>query len=124
MSKLRNAGAGAITIMGLVFGLSGAHAQTPQPPMGHMPGMGGSSKSEEKAEIVSGTGTVVAVNAAERKITLDHDPIQSLGWPAMKMDFATAASVDLSSIKIGSKVSFVLGGVKGSYTVQSIRPAQ
>lgn len=124
MPKFRNAAAAANTMVSLWFAVSGAHAQAQQTPMDQMPGMASSFYGEPKAEIASGTGTVVAINAAQRKITLDYDPIQAMGWPAMKMEFATGASVDLRLIKIGSRVNFIFGGPKGSYTVQSIRPAQ
>jgi hypothetical protein len=33
----------------------------------------------------SGTGTLTALNATTRKVTLDHGPIPAIKWPAMKM---------------------------------------
>jgi Cu(I)/Ag(I) efflux system protein CusF len=42
----------------------------------------------------------------------------------MKMEFATARSVDLSKVKVGDKVRFTLSGSGNSYTVQSISPEQ
>jgi Cu/Ag efflux protein CusF len=42
----------------------------------------------------------------------------------MKMEFATAPSVDLSKIKAGDKVQFMLSGSGSTYTVQSNSPAQ
>ena len=85
-----------------------------------MPGMG---KTKE-ATTASGTGTVTAVNAARRKVTLDHGPIDEIKWPAMKMEFATAPSLELSKVKVGDKVRFTLSGSGSSYTVQSITPEQ
>jgi Cu/Ag efflux protein CusF len=70
--------------------------------MDNMPGMGGGG--QEVATTASGTGTVTAVNAATRKVTLDHGPIPEIKWGRMKMEFATAPSVDLSKIKAGDKV--------------------
>ena len=49
-----------------------------------------------QATAVSGTGTVTAVNTAGRKVKLDHGPIPAVKWPAMKMEFSTAPSIDLS----------------------------
>ena len=70
------------------------------------------------------TGTVNAVDPAQHKINLSHQPIPSLGWPAMTMDFPVAPSVDLSRIKPGSRVSFSLEkGKDGMYQVQSVQPA-
>ena len=75
--------------------------------------------SEAKA-----TGTVNSIDAAQHKINLSHQPITSLGWPAMTMDFNVARSVDLSRIKAGSRVDFSLEkGEDGMYEVQSVQPA-
>jgi Cu/Ag efflux protein CusF len=72
----------------------------------------------------SGTGTVAAVNTSARKVTLNHGPLPAINWPAMKMEFAVAPSVDLSKVKPGDKVTFTLSGSKSSYTVQSMAPAK
>ena len=74
------------------------------------------------AKSASGTGTVVAVNAAAKKITFNHGPMPEIDWPAMKMEFPVAAAVDLSKVKTGDKVKFTLTGSGKSYTVQSITP--
>jgi Cu(I)/Ag(I) efflux system periplasmic protein CusF len=84
--------------------------------MQNMPGMG----APAQATAVSGTGTVAAVNTVDRKVTLDHGPIPAIKWPAMKMEFPTAQSVDLSKLKAGDKVKFTISGSGNSYTVQSI----
>ena len=68
------------------------------------------------------SGTVTALNAADHKITFDHGPIPAIDWPAMKMEFAVAPSVDLAKVKTGDKVNFTLSGSGGTYTVQSITP--
>jgi Cu(I)/Ag(I) efflux system periplasmic protein CusF len=102
----------------LPFG--GLHAQGMQPKMNQMPGMG----DPKQGTTASGSGTVTAVNAANRKITFDHGPIPEIKWPAMKMEFPVASSVDLSKVKTGDKVRFTLSGSGSSYTVQSISPSQ
>ena len=88
--------------------------------MKNMPGMG----KTKQAMTASGTGTVAAVNSARRKVTLDHGPIAEIKWPAMKMEFTTAPSVELSKVKVGDKVRFTIRGSGSSYTVQSISPEQ
>ncbi|GAB6846150.1 Cu(I)/Ag(I) efflux system protein CusF [Methylorubrum rhodinum] len=94
-------------------------------PMGDMPGMSGKAGAESgKQQTASATGTVSAVNASQHKVTFDHEPIPAINWPAMHMEFPVAQSVDLSKVKPGEKVKFTLSGSKGSYTVQSITPAQ
>ena len=98
----------------MLIASSTLHAQD----MKQMPGMG----SPKQATAASGTGTVTAVNAASRKITLDHGPMPDIKWPAMKMDFAVAPSVDLSKVKTGDKVQFTISRAGNSYTVESIAP--
>ena len=82
------------------------------------------SKDAPKAAVksASGTGTVIALNAAGKKITFDHGPMPEIDWPAMKMEFPVASSVDLSKVKTGDKVRFTLTGSGKNYTVQSISP--
>jgi Cu(I)/Ag(I) efflux system protein CusF len=106
-----------IAVASVLFAWDHARAQMK---MDNMPGMGGA----QKTTTASGTGTVTAVDTASRKVTLDHGPIPAIKWPAMKMEFATAPSVDLSKIKTGDKVRFTLSGSGSTYTVQSIGPAQ
>ena len=74
------------------------------------------------ATTATATGTITALNAADHKITFDHGPIPAINWPAMKMEFAVAPSVDLAKVKTGDKVNFALSGSGGTYTVQSIMP--
>ena len=114
----------ATLLLGIASGLLAAadvRAQGMQK-MDNMPGMSGGG--QKAATTASGTGTVTAVDAATRKVTLDHGPIPEIKWGRMKMEFATAPSVDLSKIKVGDKVQFTLSGSGSTYTVQSISPAQ
>jgi Cu/Ag efflux protein CusF len=96
-------------------------AQCMSPAMNTMPGMGGVQQDNKTA---TGVGTITAVNPAGRKVTLDHGPIPDINWPAMKMEFATEPSGDLSKVRLGDKVRFTLSGSGNSYTVQSMSPAQ
>jgi Cu/Ag efflux protein CusF len=90
-----------------------------QKSMDRMPGMG----DARQGTTASATGTVTAINAADRKIIFNHGPIPEIKWPAMKMEFPVLPSVDLSKVKVGDKVRFILSGSGNSYTVQSISPA-
>ena len=90
-----------------------------QKSMDRMPGMG----DTKQGTTASATGTVTALNMTDRKITFNHGPIPEIKWPAMKMEFGAAPSVDLSKVKVGDKVRFTLSGSGNSYTVQSISSA-
>jgi Cu(I)/Ag(I) efflux system protein CusF len=71
-----------------------------------------------------GTGTVNSVDPTQHKVNLSHNPIPEIGWPAMTMDFPVAASVDLKSIKPGTRVNFTIEqGQGGMYEIRAIAPA-
>lgn len=113
----------ALTLaIGITSALSGEVLAQGMNNMGTMPGMGDAKQAPVKSG--TGTGTVTAVNAAARKVTLDHGAMPSIPWPAMKMEFPVATSVDLSKVKTGDKVEFTLSGSGSSFTVQSITPGK
>jgi Cu/Ag efflux protein CusF len=120
--SLRAVLASALISATLTLPVSGALAQMSD--MKKMPGMGDSKMSDtKKTTTADATGTITALSAANHKITFDHGPIPDINWPAMKMEFAVAPSVDLAKLKTGDKVKFTLSGSGGTYTVQSISPA-
>jgi Cu/Ag efflux protein CusF len=89
---------------------------------GHSPGPVAQAAGAKPA----GVGTVNGVNAARRTVNLSHEPIPSVGWPAMTMDLPVAPSVDLTAVKPGTRVTFTLArGADGLYLIDSIvsRPA-
>lgn len=110
----------SMLLIGMALALLTAGEASAQGMQKDMPGMG----SAKKATTASGIGTVTAVNVPNRKVTLDHGPMPAINWPAMKMEFAVAPSIDLSKVKTGDKVNFTLSSSGNSYTVQSINPAQ
>jgi Cu(I)/Ag(I) efflux system periplasmic protein CusF len=99
---------------------------------GHEGRSAGNSKSEPAGKVqlvhndgsdAHATGTVNSVDPAQHKINVSHQPIPSLGWPAMTMEFPVAPSVSLNGIKPGSRVNFSLEkGKDGMYQVQSVQP--
>jgi Cu/Ag efflux protein CusF len=89
-----------------------------------LPENGGDQLAHEGHDDAHATGTVNSVDAAQHKLNISHNPIPDIGWPAMTMDFAVAPSVDLKSVKPGSKVNFTLEkGQNGMYEVHSVQPA-
>ena len=109
----------AILVFAALVSPAEVRAQGMQPNMKQMPGMG----DAKQGATASATGTVIAVNIADRKITFNHGPISEIKWPAMKMEFPVGPSVDLSKVKVGDKVRFTVSGSGNSYTVQSVSPA-
>ena len=67
---------------------------------------------------VEGTGVVKKIDAKTGAVTIAHDPIKALNWPAMTMPFKVADKVLLAKVKVGAKVRFDLSG----QTITAIRP--
>ena len=55
-----------------------------------------------------GTGKVVFVDKANLTVKLAHEPIKSLNWPGMTMDFKVANAALLEGINAGDAVAFEL----------------
>lgn len=73
----------------------------------HEPRTGPGSPSEESSHVTHwGEGTIKAMDFAHATITLAHDPIASLQWPAMTMDFRFLEPTLLQSFKPGQRIRF------------------
>jgi len=68
-----------------------------------------------------GVGVVKDINAASGVVTLAHEPIKSLNWPAMTMGFKVKDKTLLDNVKPGSKVDFTLVQAGKDYIVTSIK---
>jgi Cu/Ag efflux protein CusF len=78
---------------------------------------------DSKATIQShqGKGTINSLDAKAGKIYLSHEPIASLDWPAMTMDFDVQDKALLTNLKPGQKVTFKLVEPrKGKYVISEI----
>ncbi len=70
----------------------------------------------------TGEGSVMWVKKRSGKIKLDHGPIKSIGWMAMKMVFGVKDKGILKGIKEGDKVSFVFYKAgEGDFVVTGIK---
>jgi len=61
----------------------------------------------QKTDIV-GVGVIKNVKVAEHQLTISHQPIRALQWPAMTMDFSVVKEIDLSQLKPGNTIQFHL----------------
>lgn len=75
---------------------------------------------------IAAVGTVRAVDAANRSVTIEHAPIRALGWPSMTMEFQAAPGVDLSAVRPGARVGFTLGApdADGNRPVETLEPGR
>ena len=70
---------------------------------------------------ITGKGQVVLISKDKSKVTLKHEPIPAIQWPAMTMEFKVKSSPVLAKTKVGDKVSFTLAPDGKDYMVSSIK---
>ena len=81
-------------------------------PLAAQPMAGMEMKNETEQTSHQGTGKVVSMDRAKLRIKLAHEPIKSLGWSAMMMDFSVVKASLLDGLKEGDAVQFELGKTK------------
>ena len=84
----------------------------------NMPGMAGLHDTQPAD--AQGMGMVKAIDTAKGTITLQHEAIAAIGWPAMTMPFKVASPDLLKQVKVGDKVRFTLHPAGMASTVTSI----
>lgn len=77
--------------------------------------------STSLSPVYRGVGKVE--KASPESLTLSHQPIPELKWPAMTMDFGKSRPEDFSDIKVGQDVEFSFKESKDGYTLETIVPA-
>lgn len=68
-----------------------------------------------------GTGVVMNVDQPKGLVTLSHEPIASLGWPAMTMDFSVADKSLFGKLAKGKKVKFEFIKQHNQYVITGVR---
>lgn len=72
---------------------------------------------------ISARGTINSIDASMRVLNISHEPIKALNSQKMTMDFGVAPHVDLSSLRVGSKIAFTLTRRDGDlYIIDAIKP--
>jgi Cu(I)/Ag(I) efflux system periplasmic protein CusF len=79
------------------------------------------SETSAKPAISEGVGVVDAVDKAKGSVTLSHEPIASLGWPAMTMDFSVEDKRLFSKLATGKKVRFQFVKQHNHYVVTAVK---
>src|SRR6266852_4158233 len=98
-----------------------AHAQS-----GGMQGMemkGMDKKEAKKSEAKShhAVGVVKSVDAGKGTLTLDHEPVASMKWPAMTMTFKAKDKKMLESLAPGKKVEIDFVQQGNDYFITSVK---
>ena len=78
------------------------------------------SKSR-KAMRHQATAVVKDVDAANGKVTLAHEPVKSLKWPAMTMGFAVKDKMLFDKLTVGKKVKVELMQQGSEYVVTAVK---
>jgi Cu(I)/Ag(I) efflux system protein CusF len=70
-----------------------------------------------EAQVHPAVGVVKAIDARSGTVTLAHEPVPALGWPAMVMPFSVSAEL-ARGIQVGQKVNieFTASGMNGTIT--------
>ena len=87
-------------------------------PIAHAQHDHGAAKAEIAAQT---TGVVKSVNGEKGTFTIAHDPVPSLKWPAMTMNFKAGDRKMLDQVKPGAKVAFEFEQRGKDYVITSIR---
>lgn len=74
-----------------------------------------------KAMTHQATAVVKSVDAANGKVTLAHDPVKSLNWPAMTMGFAVKDKMLLDKLAVGKKVNVEFMKEGADYVVTAVK---
>lgn len=75
-----------------------------------------------ESKVVQGLGVVQYINAETDMVTLSHEPIPELNWPAMTMQFKVAGNAE-ETLEAGEKVRFELTGEGTDVTITKIEKA-
>ncbi|WP_425531622.1 copper-binding protein [Kluyvera cryocrescens] len=93
-----------ITLMGGVFMMLAMNVQAAE--MQH-DGHGQMMDMSAKAQVIEGTGIVKRIDMDAKKITIDHQAIPAIGWPAMTMRFTFSEPTEaIKQLKEGEQVNF------------------
>ena len=76
-------------------------------------------KAQDKPH--KGVGVVKSVDPKKGTVTISHEPIQSMKWPAMSMTFTAKDKKMLEDVKPGAKVEFEFVQQGSKHNITSIK---
>jgi Cu(I)/Ag(I) efflux system protein CusF len=95
-----------------------ALAQPAAKPMADMPGM---SMPASATKTGKGTGVITEIDAKGGTLTIKHEAIKTLGWPAMTMSFNAVPASLLRGLKVGQEIGFDAKQGSGLPEITAIR---
>ena len=79
------------------------------------------NKESSTATTAQAVGVITAIDTKENILTLDHEAIPAIKWPAMTMGFKVADPALLSGLTVGDKVDFELKADGENYIVIAVK---
>jgi Cu/Ag efflux protein CusF len=79
------------------------------------------ASSAAAAKTAYGAGVITAVDPAAGTVTINHEPIKAVNWPAMTMSFKAGPAV-IREAAIGDRVQFDLTVRGGTGEITAIYP--
>ena len=110
-----------VSIISLALALSASGYATAQSGGMDHAAMQGMRDAAQKAPEHQAMAVVRAVNPAKGSVTLAHEAIPSLNWPAMTMGFAVKDSKLFDKLAVDSKVKVTLTKQGGGYVVTAVQ---
>ena len=99
-----------------------ATASFAQQKMDDMKGMDmGKTQAAASGSTHKAVGTVKKVDAKAGTVTLDHEPVQTLSWPAMTMGFKVTDKSMLDKLAEGKKVEIEFKKIEKDYVVTAVK---
>jgi Cu(I)/Ag(I) efflux system protein CusF len=95
-----------------------ATAQPAAKPTADMPGMPMPASATKTGK---GTGVITEIDAKAGAVTIKHEAIKTLGWPAMTMGFKANPPSLLKGLKVGQKIGFDANQGTGLPEITAIR---
>jgi Cu(I)/Ag(I) efflux system periplasmic protein CusF len=90
------------------------------PALAQMRGMEGMDmKADKKGATHNATGVVTKVD--KNKVTIKHEPVQSMKWPSMTMGFVVKDKALADKLKPGAKVDFEFVQEGKDYVVTKVK---
>ena len=81
----------------------------------------GASVYAQTAAAHQATGVVKSVDRTKSAVTLAHDPVKSLNWPAMTMGFQVKEKALLDKLQQGKKIEFAFVQEGKNYVITSVK---
>ncbi len=104
----------------VILALSATPAMAQQKMMDGMKGMP-IDKPVSGQTVHAAKGKVTKVDVSTGVVTLAHDPVKSLNWPAMNMGFKVKDKTLLDKLGVGKTVNFEFTRADKDYVITAVR---